>query len=136
MSKSKILKENEDFQFITKPHLLVVMEQVKIGFYEMDTKTGEIRCTSRCKQNFGISADNSFNYAQLLALILPEDLEAMQDEVDMALSGEKGSFQAIYRIKRLDGEVRWIKADGAVQRDDNVIISFIGTTQDITDLKK
>ncbi|WP_316829930.1 PAS domain-containing protein [Pedobacter aquatilis] len=135
MSESGLLNENEDIQFISKSHLLVAMNHVKLGFFEMDTQTGEIRCTARCKQNFGICPDASFSYAQLLSQILPEDLEAMQDEVDLALSGEKSSFQAIYRINRTDGEIRWIKADGAVERDGNVIISFVGSTQDITDLR-
>jgi len=136
MGGDSLSKENDDFKFITKSHLNVITEQVKIGFFEMDIESGEIRCTSRCKKNFGIAPDSSFSYMELLALILPEDLEAMQDEVDMALSGEKNGYHAIYRIKRPDGEIRWLKADGTVEKEGTTIISFVGCTQDITDIKK
>ena len=75
-------------------------------------------------------------YETLLGLILPEDLDHVQDEIELTVSGEKSSYHALYRIRRPDGEIRWIKADGILSKQDGESLKLVGTTLDVTSLKQ
>jgi len=71
-----------------------------------------------------------------LSSIHPEDRSGVRHLIDAVLAGRHGQFEMDYRIRRPDGEIRWIVARGAVQwTADGKPGLFPGVAIDITDRK-
>jgi len=67
--------------------------------------------------------------------IVHDDRERVQSEF-LALTRDAVSIDVEYRIRRPDGEIRWIRSRGFQVRDaDNRLIRLIGIVTDIHDLK-
>ena len=68
-------------------------------------------------------------------LIIPEDLDKARDKFMQALKGDK-SYVREYRIRKKDGEVRWIQARGQIFCDESGQIDYInGVFFDISERK-
>jgi PAS domain S-box-containing protein len=128
--------KNVDLSIIRDDHWDVVFDHVGLGFWELSVATGILRSTRSFKINFGYPPDGVLSYETVLGLILPEDLDHVQDEIELTVTREKSSYHVIYRIRRPDGEIRWIKADGILSQQDGESLKLIGTTLDVTDLKQ
>ena len=74
--------------------------------------------------------------AQWTSSIHPDDLERVQELWQYCLtSGDQ--FQAEYRLRRADGEYRWLLARAAPRRaDDGTITMWVGGATDIQDQKQ
>ena len=129
-------KKNIDLSIICDGHWDVVFDHLGLGFWELSIATGILRSTRSFKQNFGYPPDGVLSYETVLGLILPEDLDHVQDEIELTVTREKSSYHVIYRIRRPDGEIRWVKADGILSQQDGETLKLIGTTLDVTDLKQ
>jgi len=128
-------KKNIDLSVICDDHWDVVFDHLRLGFWELSIATGILRSTRSFKENFGYPPDGVLNYETVLGLILPEDLDHVQDEIELTVTREKNSYDVLYRIRRPDGKIRWIKADGILSQQDGESLKLIGTTLDVTDLK-
>ena len=72
---------------------------------------------------------------QWLDFIVPEDRERVQSEF-LTLTRDAPSIDVEYRIRRPDGELRWIRSRGFQVRDSaNNLIRLTGIVTDIHDLK-
>lgn len=72
---------------------------------------------------------------QWIDFILPEDRERVQSEY-VGLMRDVPNIDVEYRIRRQDGEVRWVRSRGWQVRDSaNNLIRLIGIVTDIHDLK-
>lgn len=67
-------------------------------------------------------------------LIHPDDRAAASRAMPRLLAGE--TFVAEYRIRRRDGEVRWIRDAGFPIKENGVVKRGGGIAQDVTDLKR
>jgi PAS domain S-box-containing protein len=85
---------------------------------------------------WGVPVGTQFdNPQQWTDFIVPEDRERVQSEF-LALTRDAASIDVEYRIRRLDGEVRWIRSRGFQVRDaENNLIRLTGIVTDIHDLK-
>ncbi|MFF5382521.1 PAS domain-containing protein [Pedobacter suwonensis] len=128
-------KKNVDLSVICDDHWDVVFDHLRLGFWELSITTGILRSTRSFKENFGYPPDGVLNYETVLGLILPEDLDHVQDEIELTVTREKNSYDVLYRIRRPDGKIRWIKADGILSQQDGESLKLIGTTLDVTDFK-
>jgi Cu+-exporting ATPase len=71
----------------------------------------------------------------LLDCILDEDKASAVLALETALK-QRGPFQTEYRIKNLDGQIKWMEVRGeAVINDQNQLQRLVGTIQDITERK-
>lgn len=79
-------------------------------------------------------AGSEYNYADWLAFIHPEDhADFEQQLLNFVESG--GVYEAVYRIVRPDGQIRWIKASGLIERDvEGNMLRMVGANSDITDV--
>jgi PAS domain S-box-containing protein len=88
------------------------------------------------EQIWGIPVGTQFdNPQQWSDFIVPEDRERVQSEF-LALTRDAPSIDVEYRIRRPDGEVRWIRSRGFQVRDaDKKLIRLTGIVTDIHVLK-
>lgn len=131
-----INKKNVDLSVICDDHWDVVFDHLGLGFWELSIATGILRSTRSFKENFGYPPDGVLSYETVLGLILPEDLDHVQDEIELTVTKEKKSYNVLYRIRRPDGKIRWIKADGILSQKEGELLKLIGTTLDVTDFKQ
>lgn len=84
-------KKNIDLSIICDDHWDVVFDHLGLGFWELSIATGILRSTRSFKKNLGCPPDKVLSYDKVLSLILPEDLDHVQDEIELTVSREKNS---------------------------------------------
>ncbi|PWS26967.1 hypothetical protein DHW03_13175 [Pedobacter yonginense] len=132
---SPLNTKKADVSMICDAHWDVIFDHVRLGFWEFEYESGILHTSYTCKRNYGLLPDASFTFDNLLSMILPEDLDHMQDEIQLTISGERSSYNVQYRIKRPDGSIRKMKVDGIMVQEIGEINKIVGTSQDITDFK-
>ena len=105
-------------------------------FYSLDAVRGRLLYVSPAYETIwgrpidGIYADQKSYFRH----VLPEDVPAMEDVVRRQLAGEQ--TQVDFRIRRPDGEVRWLSEHAVPISDANGRVErVVGTVRDITPAK-
>jgi len=128
--KDKALKKASH----TTQHLNLALEAGQLGSYELDIASGTIQCSLQCKINFGKKPDEFLSYTEFLDMVLEEDRALMREAFLNAVSSNT-VYDAVYRIKTVDG-IRWIHASAMpVQDKDGKVTGMAGVTANITELK-
>ncbi len=127
-------KEAQDRLERTVEHLQQAENLARVGSWEWVPETGELFWSDNIYRFLDLepgSVEPNFDYD--LSRLLPEDREPQRLAVRKAVA-EGGRFQRINRVRRRDGSVRYLRAEGKVVRDHSAV-RVIGTSQDITDIK-
>jgi PAS domain S-box-containing protein len=118
--------------------LKLTMDSAKMGSWHIDLKTNRITLSSRTASFLGISGPQEADIFQLNAdRIHPEDLDRINAAWRTAIE-QRELYSAEYRIRRRDGELRWLHSwgkasDAAAGKEPK---SFSGVTLDVTDEKR
>jgi PAS domain S-box-containing protein len=118
--------------------LLTLAERTAgIGVWELDLGTNEIRGTPQFFRIMGLPPDTAIlSPSAVDELRHPDDSEAPDQRLIRAIGTGEEDYEVDYRIKRSDGETRWIYGRGKVLRDEaGQPIRCAGVSIDITDLK-
>jgi PAS domain S-box-containing protein len=103
----------------------------RLGSWELDASTGELRASDACKAVFGRAPGDPFGYADLLAAIHPDDIGRMQGAVAAAQAGD-GDYDIEYRTVWPDGSIHWAEIRGRAVRDNNGRPLMAGVSLDTT----
>ena len=109
-----------------------------IGLWKHDIYTNNSIRNAEHARIFGYdpNADVSWSLYMLLDHIVPEDRPGIENLIKSSIATQSDYFYEC-RIRRIDGEIRWIYAIGVFQYDDKgKPIHVVGSTQDITDYKE
>ena len=82
-----------------------------IGFWHLDSQTGIIDCTPRCKQNLGIPQEARVTIDTIWSVIHPDDREHVGARINQAIES-RGAYAVEYRAIWPDGSVHWIASRG------------------------
>jgi PAS domain S-box-containing protein len=106
----------------------------QMGSWSLDLRTGAVVWPAETCHLFGIAAaEFGGTFEHFRAFILPEDL-AGYDAACARTSASERLFEAEYRIRRPDGEVRWMYSRGRVDVDaSGTAIGRTGMIMDMTD---
>ncbi len=118
-------------------HLRFVLEHSGIGAWELDIRNGSAWRNRRHDEIFGYPEGlEEWTYDMFVDHVVEADRPAVRERYGRSLAeGEPWSFQC--RIRRPDGEERWISVRGTPLRDEEgEVEKFIGHVLDITDLKR
>lgn len=124
------LKESEE-------RLTHALEAGELGIWGLDTKTGKAWRSLRHDQIFGYETLlPEWTYRMFLEHVMPEDRKEVDEKFGHAISrGEEWNFEC--RIRRTDGAVRWIWAQGMPRLNErNEVVSMVGLVRDITARKR
>jgi PAS domain S-box-containing protein len=108
-----------------------------VGSWSWDVATDTVTWSDELYRMYGLDpAEHDATYEGFLNRIHPDDRRRVRGLVEATFAGtDEFAFDA--RIVRKDGEVRWIRGLGRVQRNpDGSPRTMGGTSQDITDLKR
>lgn len=117
--------------------LLQAQQITKIGIWEWDLRTDEMKWSSQMYENFGLEKDSTVTMDDFFKYLHPDDFENINQKI--AESRNEGtSHQSVkYRIITPKGEVRFMHGIGEQIMDESGnIFKMVGTVQDLTYLKK
>ncbi|MDP1558132.1 MAG: PAS domain-containing protein [Nitrosomonas sp.] len=117
--------------------LSLAIRAAGVGIWDWDIVQDTLICDDQMFALYGITRDQfSDAYNAWREGVHPEDLEKANQEIQMALRGEK-DFDTEFRIRWTDGTIRNIRALASVTRDaSGQPLRMIGTNWDITRLKQ
>ncbi|WP_425562814.1 PAS domain S-box protein [Mucilaginibacter panaciglaebae] len=118
--------------------LRLAVESTGLGTWEYVPDTGELYWSKECRDIFGIERYQPLDFGTYNRQIHPEDHDWVTAHINTCLKpGIEGGYELSHRIIRLNnGEVRWVKAQGTVEFENEVPMRFLGTVLDITGLKQ
>jgi PAS domain S-box-containing protein len=118
--------------------LRLAIESTQLGTWDYKPLSGELYWSKECRDIFGVPADQEVDFDTYTRQIHPEDLGWVSSRIEASLEpGSAGRYELSHRIIRLDNQqVRWVKAQGTVEFEYEAATHFLGTVQDITDLKQ
>jgi PAS domain S-box-containing protein len=113
-------------------HQLTMAQKVGgIGVFAVPAGADDLTVSEEFCTIFGIAVAPVVSLSQVASLVLPEDAEAKSTVDDRAQGATPSETE--YRIRRPDGEVRWIYRRAEFIRDaDGHPLHMVGMVQDIT----
>jgi two-component system sensor histidine kinase/response regulator len=120
-----------------REHQLATAQRIAhIGSWEWDVTTDTVTWSDEMCRIIGVEPGTEATYATYIEHIHPEDRGVADGTIqDTSLLGDEYSFD--HRVLHEDGEVRWVRGRGVIERDaDGAVVRMSGTAQDITGLKK
>ena len=114
--------------------LEVAVEATGLGFWEWDIESGKVTWSDRNKALYGLAPDDPVTVQRYLALVHPDDLEAVKAAYLAPRDRpEGGDYSIEHRVLTPTGELRWILAHARVATDGaGAARLVVGTSLDIT----
>lgn len=123
--------------FVSQSRLRFALDAAGLGDWELDLRDGRATRSLQHDAIFGYPQGHpDWTYDAFLAHVLPVDRDEVDRKYRVALErGEAWDFQC--RVRRADGEVRWIWARGSTLPDvDGTPTHMLGLVQDITETQQ
>ncbi len=114
--------------------LQLALDAAQMGCWGCNLQTGKLFWSDRAQEIFGFvpgtfpSDRNTF-----LAMVYPDDYDRVVKSINHTFATES-PYQIEYRIRRLDGELRWIAVWGIIHQN-QTDRQLIGVVEDISDRK-
>ncbi len=110
----------------------------KDGIWDWDLVGGRVYYAERWREMLGLAEEEvSDSPDEWINRIIADDLPEFQAALDEHLRGAADQFENEARMRRADGQVRWMLCRGAVVRDrKGQAVRMAGSLADITDIKE
>ncbi len=133
-------KRAEEDLKASKDRLQLALKAALLGWWQYDPRRGVILVDTRLKEIFDFT-DEETPIEEFIKRVHPDDLERVLADREAALNpANPKPYAHEYRIRRRDGEVRWVEVHGLAYfegvRRERRLASFIGTAQDITERRE
>jgi len=117
--------------------LTLALESTNTGTFDWDMETGAVRWDETSERLFGFEPGSFPNsYEGWADRIHPDDLPTAERNIERAI--ETGDvYDVEFRVRRPDGEQRWIRSRGTVKYDDDGNpVRMVGIHTDLTGQKR
>ena len=116
--------------------LALATDKAGIGIWEYDIKKNQLLWDANTYRLYGIQeSDFKGVYEAWQSCVLQEDRKRLSGETKDAIEGKK-DYDTTFRVKWPNGDIRWIKDEATVVRDNKgEAVKMIGINVDITELK-
>ena len=117
-----------------REHQLATAQRIAhIGSWSWDVGEDRIEWSEELCRIFGVAPGTLVTYADYTSRLHPDDRATAVAAIEET-AGDEYAFD--HRIVRPDGEVRWIRGRGVIERGpDGAPVRMSGTAQDITDMR-
>jgi PAS domain S-box-containing protein len=124
----------------SKEKLQFALDAAAMGLWEYNILDGMVSWDARFKVIFDVSEDAA-QLDNIIQHVLPDDIPSVQAALHAAFAPvNTAPYHARYRIRRLDGAVRWVEAHGAAEfegtGEQRQAVRLVGTVADITEDKR
>ncbi|WP_161803905.1 PAS domain-containing protein [Gulbenkiania mobilis] len=109
-----------------------------MGAWEWDLASDKIVWESHCRAVFGLDLPGYHRASRaFMRLVHPADRRSARDTFMEKLGSCASAYRDEFRIRRPDGQVRWIATHALIVRHlDGQVLRVVGITQDITERRK
>lgn len=114
--------------------LVLTHELTKVGSWELDIRTRELKWSRELYTMFGVSLDSPRpTYDTFLTLVHAPDRARVSDAVELAVK-TGGAFNEEFRAVHADGTIRYLHGRGIVSVDERgAPLKLVGAAQDVTE---
>ena len=108
------------------------------GLWDWDVRADTLYCSERWKLMIGVSpSDSVCTIGEWVNLADEEDRPKLQEALEAHLTGERSHFEIEYRVRHVDGNVRWVHCRGIAVRDESGrAIRLAGSQTDISEQRR
>jgi diguanylate cyclase (GGDEF)-like protein/PAS domain S-box-containing protein len=108
------------------------------GLWDWDVRADALYCSERWKLMIGVSpTDSVCTLAEWMNVADEEDRPKLQEAIEAHLTGERSHFEIEYRVRHVDGNVRWVHCRGIAVRDESGrAIRLAGSQTDISEQRR
>ena len=113
-------KEETDNRLKEQAAMLSNAQRIgRMGSWSLNLRDGRLVWSDATYELFGISPEQfRGTFEHFVSFIVPEDLPSFREAQDL-VSPERPLIEAQYRIRRPDGEIRWMYDRGNISFDEN-----------------
>ncbi|SHR96016.1 diguanylate cyclase/phosphodiesterase [Mycobacteroides abscessus subsp. abscessus] len=131
----RINKQTSDLHE-SNQRLSTIFETLDVAIWSMNIKTNKLLVTPGIEKLYGYPLSDFYQNTELWkAVILEEDSEVLEERKRKIEKGEE--VTSVYRIRRPNGEIRWIQDRGIPILDNGgALIDFTSVLFDITILRE
>lgn len=118
----------------SKEHLQLALQAARMGTWDWDISTGQMRWSPDVESIFGIER-GAFKgtFESYIELLPEEEKPKVQGVINNTLDSGRTDYHAIHSVRTRENEIRWIESRGVVERNiTQTPISITGTVMDIT----
>lgn len=120
----------------SEQRLLLAQEGAHVGIWELDVKTNQVYWSPEYERLYGVAPGTVTTNDEWRARVLPEDLPVIDAQWKTHIR-HGNPFEVEFRIRREDGEIRWMSSKGGAFFDETGQITRLsGINIDITDRKQ
>ena len=145
LNKEKLQLESLTIEMAKrKEQLQNIFDNLDVAIWSLDLQEQSLQVSTELERIYGVSREEIVKYPVSIwkEMIHPEDRNVAECLDEQLFSGQSGN--AMYRILRRDGEIRWVQdrgvpivdASGKVIRIDGVVIDVTETKQANDQIKK
>jgi PAS domain S-box-containing protein len=117
--------------FSDAERLRLALAAARLGDWSRDAATDIVTLSPRAAQIFGVPAGAEMTWAQLRAMLHPDDQTRVTRLVEAAFAS-RSNYAVEYRVRTAEGE-RWVAAHGHATYDERgAVTGSLGIVQDIT----
>jgi PAS domain S-box-containing protein len=127
-------------------YLQIALDAAGLGTWSWDIGgSGVMTWDARTRELFGVPADCEPSYTLWQSVVVPDDIAAVEDAMVRLLdpADPLDQYTAEYRVRHLDGQIRWMVASGRAEfiddpaaRAGRSVLRLVGTLCDITAAKE
>ncbi|MBF7141046.1 MULTISPECIES: PAS domain-containing hybrid sensor histidine kinase/response regulator [Pseudomonas] len=130
---SEIKQRNE--LLAARDHLLLAADAAELGIWTFNLHGRSLIWNDRMFEMYGLvptRSDLTLQYEDWLRCVYPDDIPRCEHGVDALI--ERGEpYNLVFRVRRPDGQLRYIQASGRAERDaDGKPLRVTGINRDIT----
>ena len=113
--------------------LQIALDTANMGTWELGIDNQLLKASSGCKANFGRAPEDPFTFADFVATVHPDDLDAVEHALRRTIeTGEL--YRAEYRVHWPDGSLHWVVASGrSLEEIAGKPTHLVGVTLDVTE---
>ncbi|WP_231502250.1 response regulator [Paracidovorax avenae] len=114
-------------------HLRFAAIAGRIGLWELDLETFALTSSEVCREHFGLPAEQPLSWRAVVASVHPDDAGRVRAAFEHSIA-QRQEYALDHRIRRADGQVRWLKVLAQVQGGvAGRSLRIAGTAQDVTE---
>ncbi|HEX2090935.1 MAG TPA: PAS domain-containing protein, partial [Longimicrobiaceae bacterium] len=132
------LKEREEALREQEERLRLAQRAARIGTFDWHIPSGRVAWTEDEEQLFGLEPGTFEGTIEgWERRVLPDDLARMREAAGEAMAQGEREMDFAFRIRRPDGEVRWIEGSASLlYADDGTPLRMVGVNVDVTERRR
>ncbi|ODS55366.1 MAG: histidine kinase [Agrobacterium sp. SCN 61-19] len=125
------LRQREEELRAMSHRLGVALESSRIGVWEMDVSTDELRWDERIYNLYGLPLDTPVTGELWRSMVHPDDVDAIEQGMQQAIE-KQSSYTGRFRVTRPDGQMVHFRTVGTAFRDHKNKTMLLGVNWDVS----